>query len=273
VIWLASFPKSGNTWLRILLANVLSRATEPLDINGPFVPHDIASDRGSFEDVTLADSSLLTDAEIERLRPIVHEAMAAAPAEVEAVVKTHDAFDLLPDGTPLLGRGARAAVYVVRDPRDVAISWAHFFACDIEVAIAMLADPDARLSAGNPQHLVQRLRGWSGHAASWLDQHRVPTRLVRYEDLLTDAPATFRGVLDFLGIAATDDDVRRATRHAELGELQRQERAHGFRERPRQANLFFRAGRAGQWCTELTAAQIAAIERRHGAMMTRLGYL
>lgn len=272
MIWLASFPKSGNTWMRVLFSNVLAASAEPKNINELGLLGDIASSREAFDDATLVESSLLTQREIELLRPIVHDDFAASPAPVEPIVKTHDAYDILSDGTPLLGRRARAGVYVVRDPRDVAISYAHFFDCSIDDAIAHLSDASARLAVGSALHLQTRLGGWSGHVASWIEQSVLPTCVVRYEDLLADTAGTFRGVLDFIGIAATDEAVQRATRHSDLAELQRQERQHGFRERPRQAKSFFRDGRAGQWHEQLDERQITAIERAHGAMMTRLGY-
>ena len=66
IIWLASYPKSGNTWFRIFLTNLLQKHTSPANINeltgGP-----IASSRQLFDELTGIDSSDLTFDEIEKL--------------------------------------------------------------------------------------------------------------------------------------------------------------------------------------------------------------
>ncbi len=87
-IWLASYPKSGNTWLRLLLANL--SATRPADINGLSEQAGIASARGPFDRLLLIDSGLLTHDEIDCLRPRVYEEMArdALDKTGEAGVRT-----------------------------------------------------------------------------------------------------------------------------------------------------------------------------------------
>ncbi len=266
--WLASYPKSGNTWMRILLSGLL--AGVPQDINDLHLQDGIASDRKTFDDLTLLDSRMLRMEEIEDLRPAVHDAFAAALKQ-GAFVKTHDAYSRLKEETPLLGRGARAAVYLVRDPRDVAISFSHHLHCPLDAAISRLNDPGDIFQGGVAQ-TRQRLNGWSRHVRSWLEQEDIPVHVVRYEDLLADTPAVFRDVLDFLGIAATPEEAAHAARLADFGELQRQERASGFRERVADEGLFFRQGRAGDWRGKLDTTQVAAIEAAHGGTMERLGY-
>ncbi len=66
-IWLASYPKSGNTWLRMLLANLAAKDGEPADINNPPECKEIASARGPFDYISLIDSGLLTHDEAARL--------------------------------------------------------------------------------------------------------------------------------------------------------------------------------------------------------------
>jgi hypothetical protein len=270
MIWIASFPKSGNTWMRVLLSSVLDPAEASVDINDLPLSGALVTSRATIDDLSLVGSSLLTPEEVERLRPPVHDMFAAENAQ--RFFKTHDAFTLLPDGAPLLGRAGQGAIYLVRDPRDVAVSLTHFFAGDASVAMTLVNDEDACLGAGNRFHVQQRLLGWSGHAASWLDQRTLPVHVVRYEDLLADTARTFAAVLRFLEIDASGGRIAEAVRQAAFGELRRQEQDHGFREKPASARTFFREGRAGSWRDELTASAAAAIDARHGAMMARLGY-
>jgi sulfotransferase family protein len=287
-VWLASFPKSGNTWLRMLLANLSARDDAPVDINDLPEQRRIASAREPFDDLTLIDSSLLTHDEIDALRPRVYEELAGGaaeddddePADASAVrfVKVHDAYTLTPKGEPLLAgaRGAERAIVIVRDPRDVAPSLASHRGTGIDEAIAFMSDSEAGFCAGTGrQHsqLRQKLHGWSGHIASWLAQGDIPVHLIRYEDLQADTFGTLRGILDFAGRLASEDDMRRAVEFAGFDQLRQQEQDNGFREAPRwTGGDFFRRGKTGGWRDELTAEQAARIEAEHAAMMRRLGY-
>jgi aryl sulfotransferase len=287
-IWLASYPKSGNTWFRMLLANLSADDGKPVDINDLPERGGIASAREPFDHLLLIDSGLLTHDEIDCLRPRVYEELARGAEDDEydspqappqlRFVKVHDAYTLTPKGEPLLAgrRGADGAILIARDPRDVVPSFAHHTNVGIDDAIAFLNDANGTFcSKQHRQHpqLRQMLPGWSGYMASWLDQDEIPIHLIRYEDLAADTFGTFRRALDFAGRAASDDDVRRAIAFADFAELRRQEREKGFRETPRQAGgLFFRRGEAGGWRNELAAEQIARIEAAHAPMMRRLGY-
>jgi len=275
IIWLASFPKSGNTWFRILLANLAAGENGPADINDLDERGGIASGRHAFEAATLLDSGLISPDDIDRLRPGVYAQMAAEAGEARWI-KVHDAYTVNADGKPVLGRGvARAVVYLVRDPRDVAISLAFHNSTTIDAAIELINAPDGALCRGRkglPPQLRQKLAGWSGHAASWLDQTDTPVCLLRYEDLCTDPGAAFSRALALAERPAAPEEIERAVRHAAFGELRRQESEKGFGERMSRTAPFFRSGEAGAWRRELTPDQVARIEAVHAPMMDRLGY-
>ncbi|WP_033919727.1 sulfotransferase domain-containing protein [Sphingomonas sp. 37zxx] len=287
--WLASYPKSGNTWFRILIAN-LGR-TDPVDINALSARGSIASGRQLFDSTMLFPSGLLTYDECDRMRPTVHRAAAAAiateagrDAEVDGAggahfAKTHDGWTVGDDGIPLLGGAAAAAgaILIVRDPRAVAASLAHHEGGTIDEAIGFMADADSVFSGRDdrlPRQLRQRLLGWSQFQRSWLDQRDIPVHCVRYEDMHTDPAGCLAAALDFAGVAHDRDDVARAVGFARFDALTAQERDKGFREAPpsRVERRFFRRGRADGWRDELTLAQQQQIESDHQAMMRQLGY-
>jgi hypothetical protein len=288
-VWLASYPKSGNTWLRMLIANLSATDGKPVDINDLPERSGIASARGPFDYLTLMDSGLLTHDEIDCLRPRVYEELACGAQDDEydeaqevppaRFVKVHDAYTLTPRGEPLLAgaRGADAAIVIVRDPRDVAPSLANHNHSSIDEAIAFMADKNAAFCAKpGRQHnqFRQQLPGWSGHVASWLDQVDIPVLLVHYEDLQADAAGTLSRVLTFAGRPATAEEIERAAAFADFAELRQQEQDKGFREGPRPwvGGNFFRRGEAGAWRDELSTEQVARIEAQHAPVMRRLGY-
>jgi hypothetical protein len=287
-VWLASYPKSGNTWFRMLVAN-LSSTDEAADINELPEHGGIASARWPFDYLTLIDSGLLTHDEADRLRPLVYEELVRGIADDDCedtseqplpvrFVKCHDAYTYTADGAAVLGgpSGADAAILIVRDPRDVAPSLANHNRSSIDEAIARLSDPAAAY-CGSRNHqapqLRQHLLGWSAYQESWLAQIDLPVHLVRYEDMVANTEDTFGRALAFAGRAATSGQIARAVRFASFDELRRQEAEKGFREAPPTLGTgFFRRGITGAWRDELTAAQVDRIEEAHAPMMRRLGY-
>lgn len=289
-IWLASYPKSGNTWFRMLLANLATDGDTPADINALPRRGHIASSREPFDHLTLLDSGLMTDDEIDCLRPLVHAELAQRNLDDEDsranetlpvhFIKTHDAYTRTAKGEPLLAgrQGADGAILIVRDPRDVASSWASHKSCSLDEAIAFMNCNDAALS-GHRDRMFNQFRqilpGWSGYIESWLEQRDIPIHLVRYEDMKADAAMSLARALAFSQYDVSTDAIKRAVRLADFTELQRQERASGFREAPRaqRDGNFFRRGEAGAWREELTQEQVARIESEHAPMMRRLGYV
>jgi aryl sulfotransferase len=288
-IWLASYPKSGNTWFRMLVANLSAEDGKPVDINDLPERGGIASARGPFDYLTLIDSGLLTYDEVDNLRPRIYEELAGgapddeydAPEEAQPVrlVKVHDAYTVTQNGEPLLAglRGAQGAIVIVRDPRDVAPSLANHNATSIDDAIAFMNDAGAALCS-KPKKLHNQLRqqlpGWSGHIATWLDQTDIPVHLVRYEDMKADAAGVLTRALAFAGHPAPADRIDQAVALADFSQLRQQEEERGFREAPRArpGGNFFRKGQSGSWRDELTAEQVARIEAAHAPMMRRLRY-
>ena len=288
-VWLTSFPKSGNTWFRMLLSNLDPDRTEPAHINAMDSTDSIASSRGRFDNHLLVESGLLTFEEIDDLRPALYRHLATDvfedPFDPEThypvrFVKAHDGYTQTRNGEPMMGgpEAAAGAILFVRDPRDVAPSLANHQSCTIDEAIAMMRDPASTFCGQarvQTSQLRQRLLGWSGFAASWLDQSDVPVHLVRYEEMHAAPVPTLRAALHFAGWPVDVATVERAVGFASIDEMQRQEGAAGFGEAPRPANRkvsFFRRGVAGGWRDELTRPQVERIEQDHAAIMERLGY-
>ncbi|MEO5374477.1 MAG: sulfotransferase domain-containing protein [Alphaproteobacteria bacterium] len=273
-ILLASYPKSGNTWLRALLAGLEHGR---VDINDMLEQFTIASSRLLFDQVMGVDSSDLTDAEVHRVRAD----MLRRVAEFERdrwFLKVHDArLPATPDAEDLFPADVvRAVVHIVRDPRDVAVSWAHHTGRSIDVAIAQLADPGqtlARSTIRMSRQLPQFTSNWSRHVESWLGATDLAVHLVRYEDLLADTTGALTAIAAFLGLEVDEAAIASTVEAASFSALRAQEERNGFRERRHNQDRFFRRGVAGGWRDTLSAAQTARIESDHGPMMLRLGYL
>ena len=279
-VWLVSYPKSGNTWFRMLIAALSATDDRPLDINALVEPTRMLSGRASVDHATMIDTALLTRVEADILRSrfytsAMEEVDAAAPYVATRFYKVHDAYTRTRDGDPVLGRNtARAAIVLVRDPRDVAVSLAAHFNTGLDSAIDYMGRDDAALGGQQDDrtpHFEQRLLTWSGHLASWVDQGDIPVHLVRYESLLANTVDVFVDAMTFADRLVTRAQAAKAADLAAFERLQAQERGRGFREGPRHGP-FFRSGRAGGWRDVLTTNQIRRIEADQGPMMGRLGY-
>ncbi len=275
LVWLASYPKSGNTWVRLFLAAYMHPERENVDINAVDVSLH-AGNRDLFDRVIGLEASDLTPAEIERFRPDVYRQLAAE-AEEPLFLKVHDLWRRTPDGGSLFPPETTATtIYIVRDPRAVAPSYANHYAISIDEAIDQMAMPDNTISKPLDRlrsQLPQPMGTWSQHVTSWLDQPELPVHLVRYEDMHAAPEAHFAEILRRAGLPVSAERLASALTQTRFDRLQAQEAAVGFKERLSAAPRFFRQGQPDRWQVELTPAQIARIERDHGAVMERLGYL
>lgn len=273
--WLASYPKSGNTWLRLLLANYFSEADDPHDINAPGVTRGVARSRWLFDNVLGLSSSDLLPHEALALQPHVFDILACRNT-APMWLKVHDRQQRLDDGRWLFPAAASGvAVYIIRNPLDVAVSNAfHDGHGDMERSVAKLCDPGVTIGAQASSQIPQSLGDWSAHVSSWVDQPDIPVLVVRYEDMLADTADALTRVIAFArpGTVVDRHRIDQAVRHCRIEALQSAERERGFREAPHQTTPFFRSGRAGGWRAHLSAAQAGRIRSAHRSAMRRFGY-
>jgi aryl sulfotransferase len=275
-VWLASYPKSGNTWIRALLAALEDGS---VDINRTMRGATIASARGPLERLTGLVSSELRQEEVERLRPLVDAELDARLSKAHPGYwhrKIHDGLFTGLDGAPIVPAAAtRAAIYVVRDPRDVAVSYANHMGVGVAEAVRAMGNRAWRMAGRRRRpgsQFRQHLGTWSEHVEGWLDHELFPVLLVRYEDLQADAVEQLRRVTNTLGRDVNEAALTTAVDAARFDRLRGQEAEAGFRERPALDRAFFRRGITGAWRDELPGELVAQVEADHHVVMARLGY-
>jgi hypothetical protein len=277
IIWLASYPKSGNTWFRVFLTNLLQDNDEPADIN-QLERTPIASARGVFDETVGIEAADLTHEEVERLRPEVYEHLSNQANETR-FLKIHDAYTYIDDclDKPLVSVNAtRGAIYIIRNPLDVTISFANHSAISIDKAIQRMADEKTCFSNAPGRlnnQLRQRLLSWSGHVLSWVEAPGLELHVMRYEDMYRSAETAFMAAIGFAGLEFPPDRVKQALAFSDISEMQRQEKEKGFKEKPVNCRAFFRKGKAGDWRDVLQPAQVKKVIDTHGEVMKRFGYL
>ena len=273
IIWIASYPKSGNTWCRAFIANLLDGGDAPVNINDLHTIPSAASRELIDAALGISSSDLTTD-ETHRLRPRVYEHLASESPNGR-FIKIHDALPVRGDSVSVVPANATAgAVYVVRNPLDVAVSLAHHEGRSIDAIIDDMGNEQHTVGGSPEQYsplVPQHVRSWSSHVESWLDSP-LKTSVIRYENALVQPLEIFSRVARFCGLPDDHDRVRKAVEFSSFDELKGQEHEHGFAERSQRSNSFFRQGNAGGWKDVLTTAHVDRIIRDHGRVMERVGY-
>jgi hypothetical protein len=253
IAWLASYPKSGNTWLRFLLYSVM---------HGP------------------PSQSL----DIANKIPDIHRPL---PTDVlgddRIIAKTHFAYS---DAHPKASETERA-VLIVRHPRDVLFSALNYRRINGLTSAQMSDAHYARHfigHRGDPEFKAQGFGTWEEHIDSWSNQTHFPVHTVRYEELKSDTATHLRAVLDFLAIDAPDAAIDAAVKASSFDSM----RAMEIREKhagtknpksqtlfvgsPKSKNYFMNTGKTGNSLRSISPDLESAFNKAFAAPMQRFGY-
>jgi Sulfotransferase domain len=275
IVWLASYPKSGNTWVRAfihaLYHSIVGDPPAEIDINNMDDLFRTDRDPVLYEKFTKCPVLTVDPEDLARVRPEV-QTFLAETINSPLLVKTHNAH-IADRGFPLINDSVSiGAVYLIRSPLDVATSSAHFRAIPIDQAIADLGKEDFGLET-TADAVGYVASSWSAHVRSWTAKSDTAILIARYEDMLEKPLATFSAIAHHILMPHTAEQLRQAIDLSSFERLQRTEQRLGFLEKREETAIFFRQGRAGQWREVLTPAQVDRIVSTHGEQMARFGYL
>ena len=275
ILWLASYPKSGNTWTRNFLHNLLNIVEgkgDEQDINKmtEFTFWEIAA--RPYERILEKKITDCTRQEVAQTRAKVQE-LIANTTDGLAMIKTHHCL-VIDRGHPTINTAVTAgAVYIVRNPLDVAISLASHISGTIDEAIDMMATRGLE-TAMTDGSVYEVYGSWSQHVKSWtLKPHRA-IYVMRYEDMLENPMQIFGKLVRHMQLNPTEAQLRLAIERSSFEKLKKQEEEKGgFKEKPEKAERFFRSGKSGEWRGKLSRRQVREIVATHHKQMSRFGYL
>jgi aryl sulfotransferase len=274
LILVASYPKAGTTWIRLMF-EALTRS-----LDGRVAINELADGfygawrRLLFDEIAPVNAADLLPGEIDGLLAGVFRQVASELAR-PVLVKTHCVACRTQSGEWLYPPDCvRSVIYLVRHPFDVAVSLAHHLGLTIERTVeamnldGVMAFTDTQLLF--PLH--ERIGSWTTNITSWLEESPYPITLIRYEDLHENPADSFGRAAAAAGLDQDRDSILRAAETINFERLRSEEQLHGFGERPRSSPQFFRAGKPRSWEGKLDASLRERIIRDHGATMERLGY-
>lgn len=270
IIWLASYPKSGNTWLRIFLHNLLRDPGDGYDINEIGDLSDIDSSVRFFQPFLKKPWTDWSAMDIANTRWHAQRYICMQRQD-DTFVKTHNILAEFGGKKLIYPEFTAGTIYVVRNPLDVCISMAGHYAVELDEAIRILNDQYT--ASPNDGKSVYEMHGnWFLHVESWTSTVGPKKLVIRYEDMLSQPDITFGKVVKFLGLQPAPERITRAIQNSSFEKLREQEDRTGFRERPVKAERFFRVGKAGQWRGVLSEEQIERVVTANQKHMQRFGY-
>jgi hypothetical protein len=256
LFWIASYPRSGNTWMRAFLAalDAIRAGREP-----------VASEIVGRYERMLASGDFSPANMRERLRA---QAKLAASRPGLIFVKTHSAWLAINDVPTINENVTAGAVYLVRDPRDVAISFAAMFKKSLDEVVDGMGHKTWISSGQTDQNSGYEVVGsWSENVASW--RERPATMIIRYEDLVAAPHKWFAQLARHLEMRVDLLQIARAVEACSFDRMQAEAR--------KSTSAFdgaqIRVGKSGQWEGRMSAAQIDRIVADHHEEMRIFGYL
>jgi len=268
--FVASYPKSGNTWVRMA---AICYSTGRADLSALGRMGDLrVQDYHDVSPVPLCQLGLPAQAQI-RSAAMLNLAFNLG-GKREHAIKSHHAF-LCVDGIPLWHPSfVDRVVNPVRDPREVCCSAKEHFGFDTYEDCAEFMIQEGQVIGGNDRPIHHVIGSWAQHVNSWQSADPLDVMTVKYEDLKADPLAMFEKIFEFL----LDEEVERhrveeAVKATEFDHLRKLEDEHGFPEKSDQADRFFRSGTTDGWKEELPTEVARALEDEFGKTMEGLGYL
>ena len=291
VFWIASYPKSGNTWMRAILAGLFNTNDGNFNFKlfNNITSFDISCNYEFVENINKSDFDNLQELKI-LCKYWIEAQKKIKKKQKFSFFKTHSCNVILDRHHYTDPSSCNGLIYLVRDPRDVAISYSKHYRKDIDSVIELMNDKNFIYKYEKINHKVDNIplpyliSSWDIHYKTWLNL-KVPKIVIKYESLLEDPKKIIYMLINFfeknysIKFNNLEKIVSNILKSTNFENLQNHEKKHGFNEasyfffREGLAEYFFRKGKARQWENDLTNYQIKNIEKNFRSTMNELNYL
>ena len=282
IIWIASYPRSGNTWIRSLVTTHLY-----LDNNKSVFENikkitnfpNILHFKGIFEINQFTKDELEDQKKKDKRKFEISKYWIKAQEKINrnkeiTFLKTHNFGGSIEGNDFTNSNNTLGVIYIVRDPRSVAVSNAYHNNISLEQSVEDLLDE--KIFATNDGNLLEFRSSWKINYLSWKNRP-YPKIIIRYEDLHFDIVNNFKKILnfirDFKNISIDESKIKETINLCKIENLSKLEETIGFHEKLHNEQKFFRKGLTDEWKSKLNKNQIKKIEGSFFEEMKELKYL
>ena len=271
-IFLASYPKSGNTWLRSIIGNFYNFHKEFSLNDLKSIP--LLSIKKHFREfnnkVYINNNELHFDWISQNI--IQCQNLLNNKSNHLNIFKTHSArHKNFTNETVNAG-----FIYIVRDPRDIVVSFKNFTGNSLDQIIdELLFQKQLMINTNGAKELLST---WELNVQSWLNYNSVPRLIIKYEDLKLNPKRIILNIKQFLNkihrlnINLHDQDIDKIIDNTNFNNLKKLEDKNGFDEASKHSK-FFRSGTSNQWKDMLSNSQAKLIEKNLKSLMRYFNYI
>jgi hypothetical protein len=276
IVWLASYPKSGNTWIRSLLSSYLYSKDGTFTFNLLEKIKQFPS-KQYFEYFTKDFTNIKKISDYW----IASQDRINLVSEDVVFLKTHSALCTLEKNQFTNKNNTKAIIYIVRDPRNLITSLSNHYSLSLKDSLDFMSNKNKMIIPNENQFGIATVLGdWSEHYKSWKNSNIAPILIIKYEDLLKDTISTFTSVVNFLSsfikIEIDKKKIVDVVDNCKFETLSAMEKKYGFFEsmtkNDKKINFFF-LGQENNWQSLLKPEIENKIKKNFEKEMKELDYI
>jgi len=289
IFFISSYPKSGNTLMRIIISSLFFSDNGITDFNKLNFIQQLENTKilEFIKSHNINDFNKLNNIHnIYKYHVLMKEKLNLGFKEDFSFFKTHHVLSTYMNYKYVEERQIRGIIYIIRDPRDIVLSWQNHSGQNINNSVELVTNNNSTIGweldvnsnfSFNSQPPVL-ISSWKNHINSWtLNNYKIPMLILKYEDLITEKELTLHKIINFfklnynIEILNLEEKIKNIIQSTDFKNLKEKEKKFGFNEKMN--GNFFNKGKVGNWKNKLDRKYVDIIEKNFEKEMKKYKYL